>query len=439
MTLPQKILYENIPFSARILLLGWTIFLLGAFIYAGVRLLEQKRSAGLLAAAFLPGIYCLLQRMLEWNPENALLFCGTGSSPAAAAVLSVILFCTFVFFLLHRNIRSWARTHVTSMSVKEGVDTLPAGICCSFADGFPKLTNKKMEAICMEVTGAPLYDAERFYGALTGEGPCGAERIRTGPEPVLRLKNGSVYSFRREKRMLQDTPCFELLAVDVTEEYLVREELKEKKERADAVRRRLKELNRSITAMTVEKETLEAKTRLHDEWGRLLLTARRWYYAPDSVDTGALLSEWRRVIGIMKNEGPNAMCLEYVDAVRSAFLMGVDVAVEGILPETSPAKDLAVLAVNICVTNTLRHAEGRRLSVKSRKEDGSWHLVFRNDGKAPEGPVEEGGGLGGLRQKTEACGGSMIITSAPEFVLEITVPDKKNEGDAADDKRTDCG
>ena len=97
MTLPQKILYENIPFSARILLLGWTIFLLGAFIYAGVRLLEQKRSAGLLAAAFLPGIYCLLQRMLEWNPENALLFCGTGSSPAAAAVLSVILFCTFVF------------------------------------------------------------------------------------------------------------------------------------------------------------------------------------------------------------------------------------------------------------------------------------------------------------------------------------------------------
>lgn len=29
MTLSQNILYENIPFSARILLLGWTIFLLG--------------------------------------------------------------------------------------------------------------------------------------------------------------------------------------------------------------------------------------------------------------------------------------------------------------------------------------------------------------------------------------------------------------------------
>ena len=312
------------------------------------------------------------------------------------------------------------------MSVKEGVDTLPAGICCSFADGFPKLTNKKMEAICREVTGAPLYDAERFYGALTGGGPCGAERIRTGPEPVLRLKNGSVYSFRREKRMLQDIPCFELLAVDVTEEYLVREELKEKKERADAVRHRLKDLNRSITAMTVEKETLEAKTRLHDEWGRLLLTARRWYYAPDSVDTEALLSEWRRVIGIMKNEGPNAMRLEYVDAVRSAFLMGVQVTADGVLPEASPAKDLAVLALNVCVTNTLRHAGGRSLYVKSGKKDGMWCVSFRNDGRAPEGPVEEGGGLGGLRQKTEAAGGRMEILSSPAFILRLYIPECEN-------------
>lgn len=68
--------------------------------------------------------------------------------------------------------------------------------------------------------------------------------------------------------------------MDVTEEYAVSLELREKQERADPVNRRLRALNQTITAMTVEKETLTAKPQLHDELGTLLLSAKRYLCAP---------------------------------------------------------------------------------------------------------------------------------------------------------------
>ena len=47
---------------------------------------------------------------------------------------------------------------------------------------------------------------------------------------------------------------------------------------------------------------------------------------------------------------------------------------------------------------------------------------FSNNGMAPEGPVNETGGLAVLRKAVEAAGGSMTVQSEPNFLLTITIP-----------------
>ena len=46
-------------------------------------------------------------------------------------------------------------------------------------------------------------------------------------------------------------------------------------------------------------------------------------------------------------------------------------------------------------------------------------IVITNNGKPPERPITEGGGLSDLRQKVEQQGGTMTVESAPVFRLQI--------------------
>ena len=53
--------------------------------------------------------------------------------------------------------------------------------------------------------------------------------------------------------------------------------------------------------------------------------------------------------------------------------------------------------------------------------------AFRNDGISPQGKITEGGGLGSLRKKVEREGGTMAITSSPDFTLSVLLPKKGGE------------
>ena len=49
-------------------------------------------------------------------------------------------------------------------------------------------------------------------------------------------------------------------------------------------------------------------------------------------------------------------------------------------------------------------------------------LTLTNDGRAPETPVQEGGGLSGLRRRVEQASGQMTVESRSRFALTITLP-----------------
>lgn len=49
-------------------------------------------------------------------------------------------------------------------------------------------------------------------------------------------------------------------------------------------------------------------------------------------------------------------------------------------------------------------------------------LRITNDGKLPSGEVKPRGGLKNLAGLLAECGGSMVIKTAPQFSLTVTVP-----------------
>ena len=412
--------YEMLAWQGRYLLCIWSLALLPMLTWCCLRMAQQRRRGCVVPLLTLGADYVFYQMMA------ANLLSGRRFAMPVPALLAFLAAAAVAVGVLMRGIVRWQRSHISPMSVKESADSIPVGLCYSRPDGLPKLTNEQMETLCRGCTGAPLLNADAFWEVLcAGRLAQQAECIQAGEQPIVRLPDG-VYSFHRRSLTAEGLALNETIAVDVTQEYALNTQLREKQARAAGANRRLKELSGVITAMTIEKETLAAKTRLHDELGKALLSARRWLHTPESVDRSALLEQWRRVTELLKNEGPNAMHPGYVDVVRGAYLLGVEIEVTGVLPELSPARELTETALSVCLTNTLHHAEGTKMFVLCSAGRGAYRIRILNDGRQPDAPVTEGGGLGDLRRRVEGAGGTMRVESAPRFALELTIPKEES-------------
>jgi PAS domain S-box-containing protein len=67
-----------------------------------------------------------------------------------------------------------------------------------------------------------------------------------------------------------------------------------------------------------------------------------------------------------------------------------------------------------CLTNVIRHAEARSVSVTLRQENGDLVLLVTDDGKGfNESDVSESLGFLGMKERAQVCGGSLDIASSP--------------------------
>ena len=88
---------------------------------------------------------------------------------------------------------------------------------------------------------------------------------------------------------------------------------------------------------------------------------------------------------------------------------------------------LLTCTVRECVTNAVRYAEATELYVVFAETQTESSVTVTNNGRIPESPIVEGGGLSTLRRRVERAGGTMTVQSRPRFQLTVTVP-KGKEG-----------
>ncbi len=331
--------------------------------------------------------------------------------------------------LLFREVLLYEYTHINSMSVKEATDSLPSGLCFFTPDGRILMANRSMERFCRAAVGTALLNGERFRSRLFSGDLCpGCEFVPAGDTPVIVLPDGTAWSVSLRENPYGDTVVSLLMANDITEIYGKTAELRAKQEELSGLNERLAELNREIVDLTVQREILNAKVRIHDELGSSLLSIKQYIL---NGGTERELQELRTRLGqsvsLIRAEAP-AMTRrdEYELMFRTAETLGVHIRLTGELPRTEPHKHVLAMAIHECITNTLRHAHGNELCIECRTipSPGGETIAakFTNNGEQPAEEIREKGGLRSLRTMAEDLGGTMTVRSLPEFSITLELP-----------------
>jgi len=104
---------------------------------------------------------------------------------------------------------------------------------------------------------------------------------------------------------------------------------------------------------------------------------------------------------------------------NAASAIGMQVHVNGQLPENAQQRKLIAAIGAETLTNAVRHAGAKQLWIDVEETEASHVIRYTNDGTVLNASVTEGGGLSTARKKIEAAGGLMRIETTPQFVLTI--------------------
>ena len=336
------------------------------------------------------------------------------------AVLLINVFFTATAVLLLIKLLRYRKDGISGVSVKEAIDSLPTGICCALPNGTPILINDRMNAICTELTGMPIGDANDFSEMLVSGSLSGV--IESGEKPVVRTAGGKVYSFTLNSFDMDGAACRELLAADTTDIYARIEELREKKRRAEMLNKRLKALTGTIEYITMSRELMTMKAALHDDLGRCLMLVKRYLCDPDSVDINDITELWSLSIRKLENESPEFWQTPYYVLEKQADLLGIELTVIGEMPPEPKYAELINSAVSTHLLNVFEHAHGTKAQIVFGEDNGFHTIRMTNDGDPPEPDMTERGGLKTLKELAVMLGGSTRLTAVPAFVYEIILP-----------------
>ena len=328
--------------------------------------------------------------------------------------------CVVIFLLFVSLAREWKREKrsITSSSVKESIDCLTTGLCFSYPNGIVVLVNHQMNALCYRILGEDLQNAVSFWERISeGEFYGTAERLSFGAHPMFRLNDGTVWTFGREE--MQDV--VQITAVETTRLHAITEELRNHNLELAAMNLRLKKHAENVEEMTRAKERLEIKARIHSEFGKALLSTRR-YLQDEEADAEEILNEWKRNIAMLRmktvaprDEDPMSILMKVASAA------GITVELCGDMPEEESIRQLFFEAASEALTNAVAHAGATCLHIEVMREAERVSVRFTNDGMPPPDAIAEGGGLGALRQKTVRIGGEMLVETANGFALTLSV------------------
>jgi signal transduction histidine kinase len=112
---------------------------------------------------------------------------------------------------------------------------------------------------------------------------------------------------------------------------------------------------------------------------------------------------------------------------KTCASVGIAYVQTGELPTEESTAYTLICAVRECVTNAVRYAGASELYVQFSETEKLATVTITNNGKRPDSPIVEGGGLSTLRRRVERAGGVMVVQSFPIFKLTVTVP-KEKEG-----------
>ena len=149
--------------------------------------------------------------------------------------------------------------------------------------------------------------------------------------------------------------------------------------------------------------------------------------------SGDALTDLRATLGILRDPGQPAPIgptagLDDLDAVAGQLrAAGVEVAVDvdTVRAVPTPVHSASYRIVQEALTNVLRHANARMVTVIVRADDDMLTIAVTDDGTGPDGPTAGArAGVRGMRERAEALGGTLHAGPAPDggWRVEAALP-----------------
>lgn len=359
------------------------------------------------------------------NDKNVVFLTGTAEYVPWGVVAAFMAVSALSCGILISNMKTREKSMLTPDSIKEFIDDMQDGICFCDDNGMPLLVNRQMNAISSMVTGEKMLSAKRFMDCLASRERAGNVRvIRTSPTVIIETEDGTVWDIRRSSFKVRRHHVDEIMACDITCQYNMNRELRDRLEKLNRVNERLRKYGNQLEKVARESEILAAKIRVHDNIGKCLLAFRAYADQPEGQrDRKRLLTMWKYNMAVMRNEAePRTATDPWEQLMKAAAALNVEIVMTGDMPEKRGGKDILISAAHECMTNAVKHAGGSRLYIDTRQSDGWMTLEIANDGRPPKHRIEETGGLKNLRHAVERAGGTMNTETMPQFLLRIEIP-----------------
>ena len=288
-------------------------------------------------------------------------------------------------------------TSISAISIKEGMDALPAGLLFFAQDGRILLINRKMQELLRKI---------------------GEHRILAQAGSRVHEAEGRMWMFARSKMLIGKKWYTQLTATDVTEQWGLTEELRAKKAQLEQRGLELSAALNELDAVCRAEEALWLRTRVHDVLGQrvtLLLRALREQTQPDT-QLSAFAHDLPQLLRENRDSEAAARRLQRLQELMREI--GVTLSVQGGLPDNPETADLIADIIMECSTNAVRHGFAAEIDVRL----GPGVLTVANNGRLPERALVPGHGIGGMQKKLAAAGGRLTIQTTVPFTVTAEFP-----------------
>ncbi len=319
----------------------------------------------------------------------------------------MVISITLASFFKH-----WKEEHITPMSVKDSIDMLHAGLCYWEDSGRIILSNKKMDEICLAISGEMLLNGNKFYKCLESE--------------CIPMPDDTIKYFFHNFVEFEDKQIHELIAVDVTELYKKNELLEQETISLQKMNESLRRYNQNIEETVRKQEILDAKVYIHDEMNRLMLvTTAMAETSISDEEFDNVLTLWRNNAVLLGNEAEKKKDdMDVLEIDRLAELLGINVIWVGLSPREMPVRfrELLVMIARESIANAVKHSEAKNITIDMKIINEELSIVISNDGQIPVDKVDAGGGLSNIRRLVEAKNGSFEVMIKEQFALSVKIP-----------------
>ena len=332
-----------------------------------------------------------------------------------------IISCSLSIYLLVENIL-FNRRFLSLNSLKQSFDNLPLGICLYFKNGLPCLCNIKINEYSKLLTNQIVNNGDNLFETLS---KYKISFLDNNDENsfIIKINENLYFSVNKNHLFVENQTLITLTVIDITTEYKLMLNLKDKNNQLRKFNEYLKEYNNNIVNHIRKKEILNTKMKIHKELGQLLIMSKK--EMGNNIDFEKKIKIKNEInnyldrflLNDFTNKGDGLKELKKI-----ASDLQVDLIIKGKTKLNETNNRILCLAINECLTNTIVHAHGDKIFVHI-KEDEANHIEISitNNGIAPIVEIKEGGGLSFLRSIVEENGASMIINSFPNFELKIRI------------------